>query len=356
VVVALAIAGGVLLLRPKAPAETPVVPEVTPQPVPTVAIVVAANNLNRGTELTEELVGLSIWKEDNLPPFYSDGIYFSDMADVYGFKLLTFVPQGMPLMRSMLTTETPEMEGGSPLTPLIPPGKRAMVVLLDQMSAVNWFIQPGDHVDVLASWNVVNLDQDFQSALPNDWVVLQCPEGYLCQGTMGRMEMLPNGMAIMVYPTGPGMSGYVAQLTIQDAVVLRIGDAEPVAPTILLGAAPTPTPDPAAAPAEVVPTPTPAILAAQPVVLLLSVQDALILKGLVEQQANIDLVLRGAEDRGNANTEAVTLDYILNTYGIEAPPQLTIGVIAPTSDLLQQALMQKALQDIQSGGQVQPSE
>jgi pilus assembly protein CpaB len=355
VVIALAIAGGVLLLR-KAPPETPVVPEVTPQPIPTVEIVVAANNLNRGTELTEGLVGPSFWKEDNLPPFYNEGIYFSNMEEVYGLKLLTFVPQGMPLMRSMLTSETPEMEGGSPLTPLIPPGKRAMVVLLDQMSAVNWFIQPGDHVDVLASWNVVNLDQDFQSALPNDWVVLQCPEGYTCQGAMGRMEMLPNGMAVMVYPTGPGMSGYVAQLTIQDAVVLRIGNAEPVEPTVLLGAAPTATPDPAAPPAEVIPTPTPAILAAQPVILLLNVQDALVLKGLIEQQANVDLILRGAEDRAAVDTEAVTLDYILNTYGIEAPPQLTIGVIAPTADSLQQALMQKALQDIQTGGQPQPSE
>jgi Flp pilus assembly protein CpaB len=326
VVIALAVAGAVLVWRQRGGGAQPGPEEITPEPVPVVTIVVAINNLDRGTELREGLIEAASWPQDRLPPYYESGVYYEDPEEVYGFILRTFVPQGMPLMRSMLAERAVELEeGGSDISLSIPPGKRALAIPIDLLGGVAWLIQPGDHVDVLASWTFVELDEDFQTPLPNKWVILACPEGYVCHGTMGRQEILPTGEAVLVYPEKSGMSRYIAQLTIQDAIVLEVGLQEPQVPEVVEGAE--------EAPAE--PTPPPPIQNVQPIVLLVDAQDALVLKALFELEANIDLALRNATDSEPLATLPVTLEYIMERYEMEVPPKLPYGVTSPPVNVLE---------------------
>jgi pilus assembly protein CpaB len=130
----------------------------------------------------------------------------------------------------------------------------------------------------------------------------------------------------------------VSQTLIQDAIVLQVGDfplpqeEEP---------APTPTPDPNAPPAageegqpEPVatepPPPPPDLIS-----LIVSPQDAITLNHLVYSGAKLTLALRAANDSSLVQTEAVTLQYLLDVYSIPVPVKLPYA-LEPRVDKLEQ--------------------
>ena len=140
----------------------------------------------------------------------------------------------------------------------------------------------------------------------------------------GRFEVLPNGRLAAIYDvTGDGaedskLSSLVVQLTVQNAVVWHVGvwedesmsmtpqPAEP-APSGGLGggaaAAPTPIPVPSAR------------TDIEPVTLLVTREDALVLKYLHEMGADMDLALRPANYTDIAiQTQPVWFRYILDKY------------------------------------------
>jgi len=153
----------------------------------------------------------------------------------------------------------------------------------------------------------------------------------------------------MVYPSGRSLTGYFAQMTVQDATVMAIGPytPEPEVPDVV----PTEVPEGQVQPT---PVPVPEPPSADVVVLRVSTQDALALKALVEMHADIDLVLRGPSEIGDAQTVPVTLEYIVSTYGIEQPPKLPFGVFSPLdqplnqSDFMLERYMLEALEEIQT--------
>jgi len=317
-----------------------VVPTAVPEPM--VQIALAANNLPRGLEITldnlVDTVLMQSWPEEQLPQGY-----FDSPDEIVGFYVRTeLIPQGMPILRSMLST-TPETEPeGGEFARIIPEGRRAYAIPMDMLGAVAWTIEPGDHVDVLISWEIFELDEDFQTGLPNEYV---CIGEEPCQGVYGRMELLPTGQTVMVYPNplAATQNAYVAQLTIQDALVYAVGENLPGAPTIEGPEEPTPPQTdqgaagggdvvggPADAEVQPTPIPEPTVPPAQVVVLVVSPQDVLILKAVTELQADIDLALRAEGDNEIVETEAVTLDYVLTYYGIAPPPKLPYGVSRPS--------------------------
>ena len=332
-IIGLALIVGWLLLRRQGQA-----PEAAPTEVPqSTKILVAANNLTRGMEIAPEHILSQDWPVNLLPP-----VYYTDPAQVMGYFVRVDIPQGMPLMPSMLAPSAEALGAmGSPAALQVPEGKRAVAIPIDLLGAVAWAIQPGDRVDVLASWMIQDLDTDFQSVLPNQWAALQCGEGQLCQGTYGRVELLPTGQVIMVYPAEKGMQArYIAQLTIQNAEVLGVGTYQ--APAALTAGAPAPTPTaapeagqpaPGAAPAEAMPTP--AMVTTQAVILIVDPQEALVLKALVELQADITLALRRPGDNRQISTESVSQDYIIVRYGFVVPPKLPYAVSAPEPNPLE---------------------
>ncbi len=343
IVVGLALILGVLFLggrtRGQPAEETPVVE------IQTVKIVVAANNLPRGLVIAPEHVALLDWPIASVPPNY-----YTDPNQVVGYLVRADIPQGTPLNPSMLAPSAEALGAvGSPTALQIPSGMRAVAIPMDLLGAVAWSIRPGDHVDVLASWTLEEVDEKFMSKLPNQWAALQCGEGQLCQGTYGRIELLPTGQAIMVFPQEEGMqSRYVAQVTIQNVMVLgvgmyqeQVGTAAATPPQQTTGTTGegvlVPPPSGQAAAVEATPVPTPAPV--QAVILVVTPQDALVLKALVEMQADIDLALRRPGDEAIVSTDSVSQDYIIARYGFVIPPKLPYAVSAPGKNPLEQQVL-----------------
>ncbi len=328
------------LLKPKpapVPSETPTPMGETPTPVQEIEIVVAAQpTVPRGWQFSPDdgSVVLMPWPVDRLPL----GGYYTDTQQLNGAFLRVDVPRGMPITPDMLafgagTTALPASRAS-----LFMSGRRAYAIPMDTQGALGWMIQPGDHVDVVAAFKLLWVDAEFQSPLPNQFLAVPVeaftgeagtPLGggpTLMQGVYGRFETLPNGVPIMVYPTEQALPSLVVQLTVQDAIVWHIGlwkkegtltptPTVTTTPTSLvggLGQAPTTTPTP-------LPMATPEYSDVDLVTLLVTPQDALVLKYLMEMGADLDLLLRPAGETADlVLTEPVMLRYIIDRYQIPA--------------------------------------
>jgi pilus assembly protein CpaB len=223
-------------------------------------------------------------------------------------------------------------------------------------------------VNVIVSMLLAELDPDFQSRLPNTAGIaiapgVQPPEGpdYLTvriegggeAGTLvGKAEVVPGlGQTIYSLPSEQQRSRLVSQYLLQDVMVLKMGDfpyeglPEPT-PTPAAGEQP-PAEEGAAEQAVVEPPPPPEV-----VTLIVTPQDAITLNYLLYYQrylgAQMTLALRSAEDNTRVQTEAVTLQYLLETYNIPVPAKLPYG-IEPRVDTVE-------LPGATNSGQLQPQQ
>lgn len=124
-----------------------------------VDVVVASRDMSAGHALEPDDVRLIDWPAANLPEGFS-----RSPAEVVGRGLLTDVKQNEPL----LTSKVASKEAGGGLPVVIPPGKRAMSVEVDEVVGVAGFVLPGTRVDVL-----VTLDQAAGEKVPRARVLLQ---------------------------------------------------------------------------------------------------------------------------------------------------------------------------------------
>jgi len=303
-------------------AEEPVAAEDFAPPA-TREVVLAAEDIPQNTRITSDQVRVESWPEQSVP----EGVLTkSDIEEkLVGRIARVAILQDMPITEGMLTDSLSHLRAAQQ----IPSGKVAYALPVARYSSVAWAIQPGDHVDVLISLLVVELDEEFQTALPNSASCVQPPEGEGCQGgVMGRLEVLPNGWVVNLMPGEDQRARLVTQLTVQDAVVLRVGDwpgAEEAKPDEgqqqeqqeqqeeVVEEKPAPPPR---APVE-------------PLTLVVTPQDAMVLKYAGELGASIDLVLRSAGDTDRTTTDSVTLQYLFDQFNIELPPKLPYGVTPP---------------------------
>jgi hypothetical protein len=151
---------------------------------------------------------------------------------------------------------------------------------------------------------------------------------------MGRLEVMPNGWLVNLKPNESQRPRLVTQLTIQNALVLRVGDwpIEGEVPPTFSTPEPTPVPEGAEGgeggeegTAQKAPKPAPAPLVA-PLTLAVSRQDAMVLDYAQLMGAHLTFVLRRTGDEGRDTTESVTLQYMLDRFNIEMPPKLPYGV------------------------------
>lgn len=312
---------GFLLLRgggqqPAPPAE---VGEGTAEafiPPGMVKIVVSAQNIPRGTRITSDAVQMKDWPEDSLP----DG-HLTNVDDALDRVARMDIALDSPVTDNMLTSKEDDVASqGSDAALQIPSGKVAYALAVAGNASVAWAIQPGDHVDVLISIMIVDIDEEFQTLMPNNAECVDPPEGEQCQGGIyGRIEVLPTGAVVNVVPRNPNeqFPRMVTQLTVQDAIVLRVGP--------WTGDAPVPVEEAEEGEAQ------PARRLMRWVTLATTPQDALVLKYAEEAGTSMDFVLRSAadRDRGLVTTEAVTLQYVMDRFGMEVPPTLPYAVTMP---------------------------
>jgi len=351
-------------------AEVTAVPP-TPTPVPN-PVVVAKQRIPRGTLLVTDTIGLSEWVSvESWAQGWITQDAFRSIDQVEGKITRSDIPRGTILTADMLTDQAGDLVStGSDAALLIPPGQVAMAIPVDHISSVGWALRRGDHVDVLVSFLMTELDEEFQSALPNQASPIGIiPEDQVpVQGALGRFEQDPFGQPINVVPSEvPQRPRLVSQITVRDAQVLNGGPwlpwGELLRATAELGI-PTATATPeggeegqevdgasapfgagaggeaqeSATPQETIITSEAQILldlletyermAREPLLLVVSPQDALVLKWGEEAGGAMHIVLRSYEDAGVRlpDTEPVTLQYMRERFNFSLPLGLDFGI------------------------------
>jgi pilus assembly protein CpaB len=316
-----------LLAQQAQPAPTPPDGGPTPTTAPAielVPIVVAAQNIPRGRPITEDAVYLVDWPRDKLPPGH-----FTDLGDVQNLIARTDILLNQPILDVMLTNDRSQLTArGSDAALLIPNDRRGFAFPIDQLSGVGYALRPGDHVDVLAAFWLVDVDRDGQYPI--------VPFNRNLVDELIAAGMDPDAAVQQAVSSATGATVYPrlsSQLILQDIEVMSVGEWEE--PTPLPRFTPSapdepPTPTPPAAPG--------ATLTATPprpnmVILLVTPQQALILQWLREQDAIVDLALRGPLDFAPVDTAAVNLQYLFDNFNITLPPKLDfVNLYLPPPD------------------------
>ena len=327
--------------------------EPTSTPVPTLSsefwILRAAQPVARGDIIPTEAVQ-AIPVPTNLVPYAA--VPFTETGKVVGSYARVAFAQGDLILSTLVLTAP----WGSDAAVKIPKGKVAISLPYDANNGVAGGIKDGDHISLIVSWRIVNLDQTWQSALPNNVVPLIIPkEGGApgettsigVAGPLGRMTPVPGG-------TGANTSYYVVpsetmqrfrlvtQFMVKDAVVLHIGQFGPNEPMTLT---PTDTPvPPNATPGTPAPAVPPTATPAAPRILTLVVdpKDALAINYInrmaekYPDAVQLTLVLHSVKDpvEIGAGLPSVSEQYMYNEFAIDIPTPLEYGVwgtpVAPT--------------------------
>jgi pilus assembly protein CpaB len=132
---------------------------VTNRPVekvalPTTPVVVAGADLALGAELRREDLRVIAWPADALPAGS-----FTDPKDLVGRGLI----QSMVQNEAVLPAKLAPVGSGAGLPPVIPEGKRAVSVRVNDVIGVAGYVLPGTHVDVLTTISPTNQDTDMTS-------------------------------------------------------------------------------------------------------------------------------------------------------------------------------------------------
>lgn len=295
-------------------------PLPTPTPINFVDIVIAVQELQRGQVIPPDAVALRPFPEQSVP---FNGI--RSLEDVIGRIARTDIYREEPILSNMVVDNLTDLARvGSDAAAVLPVGLVAVALPIDRLTSVAYAVQPGDRVDLIISLLFVDIDEDFQTIVPNEVTLFRITEEgeiNFLQGISGRPDSTALG-SVIIGPSERQRPRLVTQRTIQDALVVNVGNFPPDGRFI--GVPPTPTPVPAEDESGQTgqgtpppPTPTPA----RPDIITLGVtpQDAVILTWLLEARIPVTLALRSAQDTSRVPTDEVTLDYIMNEFGIELP-------------------------------------
>ena len=122
--------------------------------IPTIAVVVAATDLQIGAEIGRDDLRIVDWPANAAPRGA-----FSAADEIIGRGLILPVIENEPILPMKLASK----EAGSGLPPVIPPGLRAVSVRVNEVIGVAGYVLPGTHVDVVATVNPTDQRNDVMS-------------------------------------------------------------------------------------------------------------------------------------------------------------------------------------------------
>jgi Flp pilus assembly protein CpaB len=293
-------------------------------------IIITVQNIPRGSLITESVIATIPYPKKDLVA----GTFFTDKNDVINKQAKFDLDARIPITANMLVSG----QVGSYAAFQIPKGYVAISIPISKLTAVAFAPVVGDHVNVIASFLVVDIDPATQSRLPNNSAAAEPPRPFSVdppdKGSLGvtitgggdaskqgRVDLDTTlNQPIYVVPSESQRPRLVSQMVIQDAIILRVGNfpAEALAKTS--GVEPTPAPAAGGAAATTTPPPTPDMMT-----LIIRPQDAITLNYLMLSGSKLSLALRAAGDIDPAAVEAVTLQYLFQTYNIPNPPKTNFG-------------------------------
>ncbi len=290
-----------------------------PTEIPMVEVIVAAQPIPRGGEFTAEALTRTQFPASSVP---IDSAIVNE-AETIGKIANSEIVQGQIIVYDLLRDKNALTSSEAAFN--IPPGNVMVAFPINKQTSVAYALQPGDVVDVLMTFSIVDLDSEFQTILPNKFSFLlqdiSASGGGDQQTTSvtlspaidkGRLNIENELFPGFEFPREDQRPRRVAQLTVQRGRVIKVGTwiEEPVDQTPGEEGAPTPTPV----------LPNIASIAITP-------QDALVLLWARQSGAYMELALRAAGDEeADHTTEAVTLQYMLTRFNIAVPPKLEFGI------------------------------
>ncbi len=217
--------------------------------VPTRRVVVANADLSLGSELRPDDLKTIEWPTSAVP----EGS-FEDANTLLGRGLVASVVRHEPILPGKLSSK----EAGSGLPPIIPPGKRAMSVRVNEVIGVAGYVLPGTRVDVVATQNPSNRAEDMTSkvVLSNVQVLTagtrvehDTKDGKPMQVTVVTLVVTPDEAERLTLASTEGK----IQLALRNPLDLESPETAGVRPGMLMGNVqqrPAPTARRAAAPAR----------------------------------------------------------------------------------------------------------
>jgi Flp pilus assembly protein CpaB len=185
------------------------VQDLYPSVGPAVSVVVAAEDLARGTTIGEEMVRLESVPSDLAPP-----AALTAADDAAGRVLQAAIAAGEVLTRTRLAHR-----GVGPVAALVPPGLRAVVVPTSVPPAV---VRPGDLVDVLATYGG---GRPYSETVASGLEVLRVLDG------VGQASAIAGGgdVGSLVLLASPDVAERLAFAAAFATVAIAIAGGEPAA-------------------------------------------------------------------------------------------------------------------------------
>lgn len=339
------------------PQELGVSPEQEPTPVvTTVNVVILAQRVPRGTPVSADVLGLIPVQQE----LFYEGM-FTNISEVEG-KLAKFdLEAGIPLTQGMLVESAEQLSGTGSLAALsIPRGMVAVSIPISRLSSVSYAPRAGDHVNIITTMMFVDLDDDFQTSLPNKNVSVTPPIAGLEVQTPSLVATTGGGGNLIGRPSVDPVLGQtfyqvpgeerqrprmVSQNLLQDIVVLQVGNF-PLVEEEKVEQAVEPVTEESGT-AQAAEETAPEIQPPDLITLIVTPQDAITLNYLLYSGARLTLALRSAEDDTRVQTEAVTLQFLLEQYNIPIPVKLPNG-LEPRVDFLIPPVLQNDVTPTQS--------
>jgi Flp pilus assembly protein CpaB len=301
-------------------------------------VVVALQSLPRGFTIPADAynnaVGVREWPAASVP---LDAVVIEEGQDpeqvirdqIVGRIARTDIEREEPILRANLVDNLTDLsQVGSDVAAQLAPNMRAFAIPVDKLSSVGYAVQSGDRVDVVLSFEVVDVDEEFQTTLPN-WVFELTSDGFVNgdqrtlvsiapqDGAMyGRIDTLPGGYLANVVPSEPQRPRLVTQRMLACAPVMLAGEAP--ADGRIVGIEATPTGDGSRVSdgaSENAPRPDVVVLAVTP-------QEVNVLQWAIGARVGITLSICSLQEGTASATAAVTLQYIFETYNVPVPPRL----------------------------------
>jgi pilus assembly protein CpaB len=325
-------------------------------------VVIAVQDIPRGVIIGPDRVAVILFPAETAPRGA-----FPDLTDVVGKIAATDIyPEEIILARKLVVDLNSLGNTGSDAAAVLPPDRVAVAVPIDAITSVAYGLRPGDRVDVIVSMLFVDVDEDFQTLLPNDRrILLPAADEFgnivFTWGEVSYGDQDVDTFYIPIESTNPeasedaieGTRGIqftvidepnpldgrrqrprlVTQRTVTNAQVIWVGtfpdDGRIFAP------APTPTEVITATPegetassGEEGTAPANTPVPPRPEIITLSVapQDAVVLAWISEAGLPMTFAMRSARSQGLGDTSPVTMNYIMQAYNISVPEKYSYAL------------------------------
>jgi len=305
----------------------PAIPTATP--INFVELVIAVQELPRGFRIPANAVALRPFPEESAP-FNA----ILNVEDVVNKIARTDIFREQPILSNMVVDDFENLANdlarvGSDAAAILPNTLVGIAMPVDRLTSVAYGIQDGDRVDVIVSMLFVSVDEVFQSLVPNAYSIISADEEgnlTLSPAIRGRPEAVNLAGEIgivsgLIVPSEQQRPRLVTQRTVQDALVVHVGEFPLDGRFIGVPPTPTPVPEDDDEEEEDGEAPPPPPTPSRPDIVTLGVtpQDAVLLTWAIEARLPLTLALRSATDTNLVPTEPVTLDFFMSQYRITVP-------------------------------------